>query len=355
MNDKKELTTAGSSESFSLVPKSLDEAMKFADIIAKTDMVPKDYKGKPGNILIAMQMGLEVGLPPLQALQNIAVINGRPAIWGDSAIALVKVHPKCEYIHEYYIDKDENKTTKTEQISTAVCVVKRRGQGEESRIFSIADAKKARLWGKGGVWSDYPLRMLQMRARGFALRDVFPDALKGLSIAEEAQDIPPEKDITPSAGTKKELQVESPMEVPVIEQGEDSVVVNQQVNEELESTVRPYIERLNKLKNKFEAQNWFKKHSTGDILDLPREAQDIVMGHYKTIFEGLMADEHVKEEEEHSDHESMAIDYELKIREAKTIEELDEIFGEFQDNVTEGKLIVPMRRVRDERAQEIKG
>jgi hypothetical protein len=40
--------------------------------------------------------------------------------------------------------------------------------------------------------------MLQMRARGFALRDAFPDVLKGLITAEEAQDMPvEEKDITP--------------------------------------------------------------------------------------------------------------------------------------------------------------
>ena len=47
--------------------------------------------------------------------------------------------------------------------------------------------KATRLWGKN-VWKSYPDRMLQMRARGFALRDSFPDVLKGLITREEAQD-----------------------------------------------------------------------------------------------------------------------------------------------------------------------
>ena len=58
------------------------------------------------------------------------------------------------------------------------------------RKFSVADAKKAHLWGRRGPWENYPERMLQMRARGFALRDSFPDALKGVITVEEAQDFP---------------------------------------------------------------------------------------------------------------------------------------------------------------------
>ena len=61
-----------------LTPQSIDEALRLAEIMAKSDIVPKDYIGKPGNILVAIQWGAEIGLPPLQAMQNLAVINGRP-------------------------------------------------------------------------------------------------------------------------------------------------------------------------------------------------------------------------------------------------------------------------------------
>jgi hypothetical protein len=43
--------------------------------------------------------------------------------------------------------------------------------------------------------------MLQMRARGFALRDSFPDALRGLYITEELVDLPQEREINPVAQT----------------------------------------------------------------------------------------------------------------------------------------------------------
>jgi hypothetical protein len=61
----------------------------------------------------------------------------------------------------------------------------------------VADAKAAKLWGKSGPWTDYPRRMLKFRARGFVLRDVFGDVLKGLRTAEEVRDYPEERNITP--------------------------------------------------------------------------------------------------------------------------------------------------------------
>ena len=164
---------------FSLRPRSLPEAIEFAKIIADSDLVPKDYRGKWGNVLVAVQMGTEIGLAPMQAVQNIAVINGRPSVWGDALWALVKAHPLCEWTREVY---DELNVT-------ATCTVKRRGSEAVVRSFSIADAEKARLWNKEGPWQQYPRRMLQMRARAFACRDAMPDALKGLHLAEEQGDI----------------------------------------------------------------------------------------------------------------------------------------------------------------------
>lgn len=80
----------------------------------------------------------------------------------------------------------------------AVCVAVRQGASAVTARFSVADAKKAGLWGKQGPWQQYPARMLQLRARGFALRDAFPDVLRGIISAEEARDMPTEA--TPYAG-----------------------------------------------------------------------------------------------------------------------------------------------------------
>lgn len=176
---------------FSLAPKSLAEAMEYAKMISDTDMVPKDFKGKPGNVLVAVQMGAELGLPPTQALQNIAVINGRPSLWGDAVLALVTASSECEDIIE---DDDGHQAT---------CTIKRRGKSDVVRTFSAEDAQKAGLAGKQGPWTQYPKRMRQMRARSFAVRDAFPHLLKGIAVAEEVMDIPQERDITPAAEQPK--------------------------------------------------------------------------------------------------------------------------------------------------------
>ncbi len=166
---------------FSLAPQNLEEAMRFAEIMSKSSIIPKDFANNPGNILVAVQWGMELGLQPMQAMQNIAVINGRPTLWGDAVIGLVRASPLCEYvIEESFEDK-------------AICRVKRRGEDEQLRIFTVDDAKKAGLLGKQGPWTQYPKRMLQMRARSWALRDVFPDVLRGVQIAEEVMDIEPEE------------------------------------------------------------------------------------------------------------------------------------------------------------------
>ncbi|WP_313237844.1 recombinase RecT [Delftia acidovorans] len=162
---------------FDLSPQNFDQALTFSKYLADSDLVPKDFKGKPGNCLIAMQWGAELGLKPLQSLQNLAVINGRPALWGDAVIALVLASPVCEYVNE---DDDGQ---------TAYCRVKRKGGVEQVRSFSMEDAQRAGLTGKQGPWMQYPKRMRQMRARAFALRDVFPDVLRGMPVAEELQDM----------------------------------------------------------------------------------------------------------------------------------------------------------------------
>lgn len=193
-----ELTLA---KSFMPAPTNFDEAWRMSQVLADSDMVPKDFKGKPGNCMIAMQWGADLGIPGIQALQNIAVINGRPSIWGDAAKALVIGRPDCEDIKEYFEGQGDN--------LTAVCEVKRKGKSVVVSKFSMADAKTAGLLGKQGPWSQYRNRMMQMRARSFALRDAFPDALRGLSIAEEAQDIVVEKDIqTGEVISKPVAQVE---------------------------------------------------------------------------------------------------------------------------------------------------
>lgn len=172
-------------------PQTIEETMRFCEMLSKSSMVPKDYQNNPGNVFVSIQWGSELGLQPMQSLQNISVINGRPAIWGDLMLALVQGSGKLEYITEDVSD------------TAAVCTIKRFGQPEIVRTFSREDAKQAGLLGKQGPWTQYPKRMMQNRARAWALRDGFADVLRGVAIAEEAQDLPAEKDVTPAGAAPK--------------------------------------------------------------------------------------------------------------------------------------------------------
>ena len=165
-----------------LEPKSLTEAMEFSEVLSKSGLVPDAYRGKPSNILVAIQWGYEIGLPPMQSLSNINIINGRATLWGDGLVAVCKKHPDYYGMKEW-LEGD-----------TAFCSVKRKVKDtveETIREFSLEDATKAGLMNKSN-WKGYPKRMLAQRARGFALRDAFPDAIKGIITTEEAIDFPDE-------------------------------------------------------------------------------------------------------------------------------------------------------------------
>jgi hypothetical protein len=165
-----------------LRPQSFADLVQFANLAAKSSMVPPAYKGQPESIVLAVQMGDELGLAPMQSLQNISVINGRPAVWGDAVLGLCRQSAVCKDIVETVTGEADR--------MVATCTAIRVGAEPIVRSFSVEDAKKAGLWNKSGPWQQYPRRMLQMRARGFAVRDAFPDVLRGLITVEEAADTP---------------------------------------------------------------------------------------------------------------------------------------------------------------------
>lgn len=161
---------------------SIQDIVEFAGHAARTDMVPKDFKGKPEAIVIAVMFGAELGLPPIQALQSIAVVNGRPSVWGDAVPGLCYASGLCQDIVEYFEGKEG------EPDFTAVCIVTRRGASPKTGKFSLHDAAVAGLRGNS-THSKYPKRMLQWRARSYACHDAFPDVLRGIGTVEIEQEI----------------------------------------------------------------------------------------------------------------------------------------------------------------------
>ena len=197
-----------------IVPSDFEGAWRIAQAVCAAKMAPPGLDTAE-KAMVAIMHGLEVGLTPMAALQSIAVVNGRPAIWGDGAMALVRASGICEWVRERLDGEGEGRV--------AICEVKRRGDPEPIVAkFSVADARRAGLWDdrttikrkskfdNGGdyeakndaPWHRYPERMMKMRARAFALRDGFADVLRGLHIGEEMQDVARDatepRDVTPA-------------------------------------------------------------------------------------------------------------------------------------------------------------
>lgn len=231
-----------------------DRAWKWATILSETTYCAKEAYKRPGEILAAIQFGGEIGLTPLQSLQSICSINGKPSIYGDSGLALCLNSERCERVSE----RTENEGTED---FVAICVAKRKGYDEVVRTFSKKDAILAGLWNKPGPWKTYPRRMLQMRARSFALRDCFADILKGLILKEEAQDYPTIE------AEEKFLRKE---QLHLVNRGDIDEQVSRDVLLNMLSTGRTKIEDIEK---------WLTKAGVTAIDELPIELVEKIITH----------------------------------------------------------------------------
>lgn len=183
---------------------TMEDALRYAKVIAASGLLPASFLRSDADptaaAFVAIQLGAEVGLSPMASVQNIAVINGKPGLYGPAMLAVVEASGKLEDFHEWIEGESDT--------MVAHCRVKRFGRPERVTSFSWDDAKKANLTGKRGPWTEYPKRMMQARARSFALRDTFPDVLAGLSQSvEELADTPAEpRDVTPETRPPRSAQ-----------------------------------------------------------------------------------------------------------------------------------------------------
>ena len=118
-----------------VIPTSMEDAFRLATAVVASGMAPPDVKSQEDALVIILT-GLEVGLPPMAALQRIALINGRTTIWGDAAIGLVRASGLLDSIKEWQTPD-----------GVAHCKVRRKGDKTyHEKKFSVEDAKKAGLW-----------------------------------------------------------------------------------------------------------------------------------------------------------------------------------------------------------------
>ncbi len=155
--------------------RTFEEIEAFAERVTRSNLCPKDFKGKPDDAIIAVLKGKEIGLPPMASLESIAVINGRPSIWGEAVPGLCLATGQVQDVVEGFEGEPGSDGF------TAVCVVTRRGMTPREGRFSYGDVRQA---GLKSVHLQYPKDMIMWRARHRAWHGAFPDTLRGLGTAE---------------------------------------------------------------------------------------------------------------------------------------------------------------------------
>lgn len=232
-----------------IIPRNTEEASRMANAIISSGIVPAAFKFKsnewegdgdnskqvqwkdsPNKALIVMGIlkSMEVGMAPITGLSFLLPINDRFTIWGDGAVALAQGRglvakqtranvgpaiepglPMGDWPDEYGVEVRFWRVGQTEPYVGR---------------FTVGDARRANLWMNTNKkpWIMYPDRMLFNRARAFALRDGFADALSGLGIAEEVRDMTPDPIDAGELRSAKRAALFSDDETPqeAIEEGE---------------------------------------------------------------------------------------------------------------------------------------
>lgn len=201
---------------------TVEQALVFSKAVIDSGLAPKNFTS-PQAIMIVVQMGAEIGLPPMASIQNIAVINGKPGVYGDMGKGMLRARG---------FDIEE-----TCDGQTARCTISHPKQKPVTRLFTVDDAKKAGLWGKTGPWSQYPTRMLSWRAFWWAARDAAADVLKGVGGVEELRDIPGEpKNVTPAPSQRLSALDEPVPTVTTTLEPDPAIVGDEQTRMDLEAS-----------------------------------------------------------------------------------------------------------------------
>lgn len=211
---------------FSVMPKDLGEAMEIAKLLAKSTFVPQAFRNQPGDVLVVMMMASELQVPYFAALRNTAVINGRPTIWGDLVTAIIWRSNLVEYIDRRWDEETKTATTR----------IKRKGFPECVRTFSMEDAKRAKLDRKD-TYVQYPQRMCDWRAFTWAARDSFADVLAGMTITEEALDMPQQEQPVPMQQPRPLAQLVSEFQAPPEKEGKKAKPAGGEAKPPVEATV----------------------------------------------------------------------------------------------------------------------
>lgn len=211
---------SGGGQVMAIVPQTFEETFRMARTVVASGLAPAALIGKltgddaASAVAVAIMSGAELGLKPMVSLRSFTVINGKPALYGDGLINVVRMSGKVAYLRTGCEERNGK--------MVGFCEAKRLDTGEDKRVeFSQVDAERAGLWQTEAIvtkwnkwdkkneqkpndspWYRFPQRMLAWRAAGYCLRELFGDVLGGIRDEFEAREIAEAegmRDITPTA------------------------------------------------------------------------------------------------------------------------------------------------------------
>jgi len=205
MSEELSITTAETA-AFELVQRQ-------AKMLASSTLIPKEFQGNMSNCAIGLNIAKRLGADPFMVLQNIDVIHGRPSFRATFLIAMVNASGRFSPI-KFKLDGDG-----AERSCYAYATDKASGETVEGPVVSMAMAK-AEGWStkSGSKWLTMPELMLRYRSAAFFARLYAPDITLGMQTAEEVEDSPPERNVTPARVPEVKglfAPVETPMASPV--------------------------------------------------------------------------------------------------------------------------------------------
>lgn len=190
---------------------NFDHALRTAQMLSKSTLVPKEYQGAPQNVMIAMELANRTESSPIMVMQNVNVIQGRPSWSSQFIIAAINTCGKFEPLR-FKIEKKgkksqmaavwKNKQPKQEKIEfeEIECIAYTKDENGnilESPPVSIGMAISEGWYSKSGSkWQTMPELMLRYRSASFFGRLYAPEILMGMKTSEEVQDITIDSDYT---------------------------------------------------------------------------------------------------------------------------------------------------------------
>lgn len=162
---------------------AMNKAYKTAAVLAKSDFVPDTYKGKPENVLLAMDIASRAGYSLFLVMQNLYIVKGKQGWSGQFCIAAISACGKFTPLK--FVDVDVGGggcyATAVRLSDNEVCC---------SPAITMELAKNEGWIDKSGSkWKTMPEQMARYRAAAFFARTFCPEVLFGLQTVDEIRDV----------------------------------------------------------------------------------------------------------------------------------------------------------------------